>query len=201
MASNAQNAQIAKKSFYEVVFRGKPKVVRAFLAGLVAGADYTAEIYFSFEAGIHHEGKIEHLREMLHVRALDCHVVVDAETSSRLKKLARGLPGTTGLEITSHRHIRNASLEYCYETFARRYDEDILAVFENRPPGLRLKDQERKLHKDPQARGVEAYAPAHHYEASGHGTVVGPVDQVIAFKKTLDGVPLIQAKDIVLNLA
>jgi hypothetical protein len=51
----------AKKSFYEVVFLGKPKVVRAFMKGFVMGNLDNASVIYSFNAGIHHEGKIEKL--------------------------------------------------------------------------------------------------------------------------------------------
>jgi len=197
----AKKVQQAKKSFYEVVFQGKPKVVRAYLAGLADGSGHEAEVYFSFEDGVHHEGKVEHFKEMLHVRALDCHVIVDAETSKQIKKQARELKEKTGLEVTSHRNIRNASFAYCYHAYAKQYDDEILAAFDKRPAGLRLKGQTRDLKKDPSAKGVEAYAPAHDYEAEGRGTVVGPVDQVIAFKRTLDEIQLIEAKEIELNLA
>lgn len=197
----AKKVQQAKKSFYEVVFQGKPKVVRAFLAGLVTGADYNAEYYFSFEAGVHHEDAVEHLKEKFHLRALDCHVIVDTETSKRLKKLDKALPDLVGLTVTSHRHIRNASLAFRYEAFAKRYDDEIVAAIKNRPEGLRLKDAKRKLEKDPKAEGVEAYTAVHDYDAKGSGTVVGAVDKVIAFRKVLAKMPLIQAKKIDLNLA
>ncbi len=55
MASQAT----ATPSFHEVVFRGKPKVVKAFLKGLIMGATRSATIFFSFDEGIHHEGKVE----------------------------------------------------------------------------------------------------------------------------------------------
>ena len=48
-------------TFYEVVFRGKPKVVRAFLSGLVLGSCDGATVYYSFLDGVHHEGKAEKL--------------------------------------------------------------------------------------------------------------------------------------------
>ncbi|PID78773.1 hypothetical protein CSA17_04980 [bacterium DOLJORAL78_65_58] len=197
----AKKVQQAKKSFYEIVFQGKPKVVRAYLAGLADGSGHDAEIYFSFEEGIYHEGKVEKFKEMLHVRALDCHVIVDAQISKLLKKLGKGLMDKTGVEIVSHRNIRNASFTYSYHAYAKQYDHEILAAFDARPDNLRLKNKVRELKEDPSAKGVEVYSPTHHYEAEGSGTVVGPVDQVIAFKKTLDAIQLIQAEEIQLNLA
>ncbi len=197
----ANNKQAAKKSFYEVVFEGKPKVVRAYLAGLVAGSGHEATIFFSFEDGVFHEGKTERLGEFLHVRALDCHVIVDAGTSAMLKKRVRKLPMETGLEITAHKHIRSASLDFSYEAFAKKYNDEIIEIFKTLPLGLRLDGYQRNVKLDPAAKGVEAYASAHHYEACGSGTVIGRVDLVIALKKSLHQFPLVKMEEIVLKLA
>ena len=96
--------------FFEVVFRGKPKVVRAFIKGLMMGADRKVAVYFSFDEGVHHEGKAEKLKEMVGIRAVDCHLIVDAEASALLKKLTRRIADETGLEITAHRRIRSATM-------------------------------------------------------------------------------------------
>ena len=54
----------AKKSFYEVVFLGKPKVVRAFMKGFVMGTLEDATVIYRFDSGIFHEGKVEKMAEM-----------------------------------------------------------------------------------------------------------------------------------------
>ena len=193
--------QAAKKSFYEVIFGGKPKVVRSYIAGLVAGSGHDATVYYSFEDGVFHEGKIERLSELLHVRALDCHVIVDSQTSSLLKKQAKKLPAETGLEITANKHVRSASLEFTFEAFAKRYDDEIVAFFKNLPSGLRMDGYQRTVKLDPSAEGVESYASAHHYEASGSGTVIGRVDLVIELRRKLHQFPLIKLEEINLKLA
>lgn len=194
-----QKRKKTPSAFFEVVFRGKPRVVRAFLSGLVLGAGHKASIHFSFEDGVHHEGKAEMLKEKLRLRPLDVHVVVDGDTSALLKKLARRITEETGLEITSHRKVRSASMEFAFHAYARKYDWDIAQVFDNLPAGLKLRGYKHTVHKDPSARGVEAYAPTHDYEASGSGTVTGPADQLIAFRKKLADYPLVEAEDIVLK--
>ncbi len=191
----------AKKSFYEVVFTGKPKVVRAYLAGLSDGSGQDATIFFSFQDGVFHEGKAERLSELLHVRALDCHVIVDADTSRRLKKVARKLLEETGLEITANKHIRSASLVFGFEAFAKRYNDEIVEVLRNLPVGLRIDGFQHDVKLDPSAKGVEAYAPTHDYEAKGTGIVVGRVDLLIELKRKLRDFPLVKSDEIELNLA
>ena len=188
-------------SFYEVVFRGKPKVVRAFLAGLVMGAGHEARIFYSYEEGVRHEGTAEKLKEKFRLRPLDVHVIVDGDTSALLKKLARRIGADTGLEITSHRKVRSASMDFQFHAYARKYDQDIVAVLASLPADLKLRGYKHTVHQDPSAKGVEAYAPTHDYEASGSGTVSGPVDQLIAFRKQLADYPLVEAEEIILKYA
>jgi hypothetical protein len=187
--------------FYEVVFQGKPKVVRAFLSGLVLGSCDGATVFYSFLDGVHHEGKAERLAEMVGIRGVDCHVIVDETLSAVLKKLGKRIATETGLAIASHRKIRGASLAFEYEAFARKYDAEILAVIQNLPAELKAKGFKREVREDPKARGVEAYSPAHHFEASGKGAITGPVHLVIDLKKTFDKYPLIKADDVVLKLS
>ncbi len=188
-------------SFYEVIFRGKPKVVRAFLSGLVLGSCEGATVFYSFLDGVHHEGKAEKLAEMVGIRGVDCHVIVEAEVSSLLKKLGKKITAETGLSITAHRKIRGASLTFEYNAYARKYDEEILTLLQKLPIGLSTRGFKHEVKEDPAARGVEAYAPAHHFEASGKGAITGPVDLVIALKKTFANLPLIKSEDIILKFA
>jgi len=197
----AQKKTPAKRSFYEVVLRGKPKVVRAFLSGLLMGADREATVFYSYLEGIHHEGKVEHLAEMVGLRGTDCHVVVDADTSTFLKRMARRIAGETGLEITSHRHVRSASLHFTYHAYAKRYEDEIQDFLRDLPGDVKLGGRKHDVRVDPSAKGVEAYSPAHDFEATGEGTITGPVDSVVEVKRRLADYPLIESDDIRLKLA
>jgi hypothetical protein len=200
MEMATKNSKV-KQSFYEVVFQGKPKVVRAFLKGFVMGTVEEPTVIFSFDAGIHYEGKAEKLAEMVGLRSVVCHVVVDAATSALLKKRDRDIGRESGLEITSHRSIRSASMFFKFHAFAPRYNEEIVAAVKKLPAGLRLEGFKHEVRVDPKAKGVEAYSVAHDYEACGEATVVGRIDLVVELKKKFADYPLIQAADIVLNLA
>ena len=188
-------------TFYEVVFRGKPKVVRAFLSGLVLGSCDGATVYYSFLDGVHHEGKAEKLAEMVGIRGTDCHVIVDIEVSALLKKLAKKIAAETGLAINSHRKIRGASLSFEYHAYARQYDEEIITMIKKLPSELNTRGFKHQEKVNPKARGVEAYAPAHHFEACGEGAITGPINLVIELKKSFADYPLIKAEDVVLKLS
>lgn len=195
------NPKKSSTTFYEVVFQGKPKVVRAFVSGLVLGACEGACVYYSFLDGIHHEGKAERLAEIVGLRSTDCYVVVDECVSALLKKLNKKIEAETGLSIRSHRKIRGASFSFEYHAYAKKYDEEILEVLRHLPADVKARNFQHEVHKDPSAKGVEAYSPAHDYEAAGSGAITGPIEAVIEVKRRFTELPLIKAEDISLKLA
>jgi len=191
----------AKKSFYEVVFLGKPKVVRAFMKGFVMGLHDDATVIYSFNAGIHHEGKVEKLAEMVGIRGTDCHLVVDSDTSALLKKRTKRIVAETGLNITSHRNIRSSSMAFKFQAFAPKYNDEIVKLVKNLPAGLRVDGFKHNVKLNPKAKGIEAYSVVHHYEACGEAIIVGRIDLLVELKKKFADFPLIQSEDIVLKLA
>lgn len=197
----AKQTSSAQPAFYEVVFRGKPKVVRAFLHGLVMGAGADATVFFSYTDGIAHEGKMEQLAGKVGLRPTDCHVVVDAGTSALIKSLAKRITGETGIELVTHRRIRSARLSFAWTAYTTRHDAELEQAVQDLPAGVRLQGFTHDVDADPSARGVEAYAPTHHFEARAKGTFVGPVDGLVALRRRLQDYSLLQAEDIELVLA
>lgn len=189
----------ASGAFNEVVFRGKPKVVRAFLSGLLIGAQRRAQVYYSFLEGVRHEGRGEKLAEMVGMRSTDCHVIVDAATADWLKGLSRAIATETGLLVTANRRIRGASLALKYQAYAQRYEDEIMAVLDDLPPGVRLSGLKREVRTDPAAKGIEAYSPAHEFEAKASGTLTGPVDALIGLRRRLAAYPLLKLAEIELK--
>jgi hypothetical protein len=190
-----------RPSFYEVVFRGSPKVVRGFLAGLQVGCNQRSTILYHYDVGIYDESRSERLAERFGFKSADCHVIVDRALSQRLRKIAKILPDKTGLEISSCRHIRSAELPFEFKVYARRYRQEIMALIRGLPEGLRLVDfvDDEKIR--PGAEGVEAYTPVHDYEACGQGTIIGRIDLLVAHRRKLARQPLIAEGMIRLKLA
>ena len=186
--------------FSEVVFRGKPKVVRACLSGLLLGAGRQGAVYYSFLDGVHHEGKAEKLAELVGVRASDCHVIMDAETAAWLRGLSRAITAETGLVITSNRRIRGATMALRYHTYGRKYEDEILALLRDLPAGLRLSGFRQRERLDESGRGLEIYSPVHEFEAVGEGAISGPVDELIRLRRRLAEYPLLKVSDVQLTL-
>lgn len=188
------------RAFNEVVFRGKPKVVRACLSGLLLGAARQASVFYSYLDGVQHEGKAEKLAEFVGVRASDCHVIVDAETAAWLRGLSRAITAETGLAITSNRRIRGASLDLRYHTYGKKHEDEILALLRDLPAGVKLSGFRQQEQVDARGRGVEIYTPVHEFEAVGEGSLSGPVDELIRLRRRLLDYPLLKVADIRLAL-
>jgi len=197
----AAKTRAARPTHFAVVFQGKPKVVRAFLHGLTLGAGIDATLYFCYTEGIEDDGRIERFAERFGLRASDCHVIVDARTSDLLKSLRKDLAAQTGLEIVSHRKVKSASMGFRYKAYTARHDREIRDALRDLPAGTKLRGFEHESKSDPKARGVEAYAPSHEFEARGEGTITGPVDKLVDLKRRVADYPLIAVDDIKLVYA
>jgi hypothetical protein len=197
-----KRTQKAKKmSFYEVVLEGSPKTACGFLAGLLLGSEREGTVFFCQDEGISFESFTDKLAELVRLHPRDCHIIVDAETRNYLTKLAPRIEKETGLRITSCRHIRSASMGFHFEAYGRRYAQEILGKLHSLPAGLRLVDFTSKEDTHPEAAGIEAYTPAHDYEFTGEGRIVGRIDLLIMARRDLDRQPLLQLDRIELNLA
>ena len=197
----ATGRKTVDRAFNEVVFQGKPKAVRSFLSGLLMGSGRQATVYYSFLDGVHHEGKAGKLAAIIGMRGSDCRVIVDADIATWLKSLSRAIAAETGLTISANRRIRGASMEVHYRAYAKRYEDEILAVLKDLPAGLKLTGFHREARVDPGARGVEAYAPVHEFESGAKGVITGRVDLLITLKRRLAEFPLLTAADIELKFS
>jgi hypothetical protein len=198
----AQARAVARrKSFYEVVFAGSPKVVRGFMAGLRIGCAREGVVIFNFDAGIHHEGVGEKLAEFVRLRSLDCHVVVDSGLATLLRRQAQRIADEAGLEIKGCRHVRSAELPFEFTVYARHYYGEIMGLLKDLPRGVRLRDYEQELEERPDAKGPEAYSPVHDFTARGRGKLVGRVDLLVEFRERMSRQALIKEGEILLHLA
>jgi hypothetical protein len=52
----------------------------------------------------------------------------------------------------------------------------------------------------PEGRGVEGYAPEHEFEFKGEGTILGPIEDLLAFRQRLERLEWVQVGDVSLVL-
>ena len=188
-----------EKAFHEVVVEGHFEKSQGLLLGLVLGAGISGELYFSHEEGIRATFG-ERLREIVGLHAPICHAVVD-EPVRALFEGHRSDLAAHDVRLAEVRAIRSARFEFHYHAYAPRYTQEIQALLAALPEGVARKGGEPRERVDERSIGIEAYAPAHHYECDGAGTISGRVDLVIEARRRLAAHPLVKVERVELELA
>jgi hypothetical protein len=197
----AKKPTSARPSFYEAVFQGKPKVVRAFMSGLIMGSGLDATVIWNYDEGIEYGGATGRLVGMVGLRTRVCHVIVDKDTAALLRRLRRRIVAETGLEIAGLRRVKSARMEFEFHTYGARHHRQIVDLLSDLPVGLKLVDFWTDVQEDPKAKGVEAYTAVHDFSSGGKGAVTGRLDLLVAFKSRCAAFPLLETEDVKLTLA
>ena len=188
-------------TFSEVVLTGAADEVRRFLAQLCATAGKSQTCWFHAEAAIDdRESALHKTAETLHLVAGDVHLVASDDIVGLLRADAAAAEAQ-GIRIRSITPVRAASFTLNYRAYTEAHDQEIEALLHDLPRGLQITGETHDVKRDPGARGLEAYSPAHDYEAHGAATIGGRVDHVIAKRKQLAEHELIDPHKIVLERA
>jgi hypothetical protein len=188
--------------FTETVFEGHYNTVRGYIEGLQDGMGTAYSFFFSSESGIAAETLSELIKEWISLGHRLHHVVLEEEFLTKIKEVLAKKEKHALLNsssIKSSKIIKEATFTFKFEAYARKYADEIRELLANLPAGISLEQYtpEEKINHD--AEGVELYAPAHDYIFTGKGTIIGPVEQVVNFRKILDDHPLIEAEKVVLG--
>ncbi|MCU0845253.1 MAG: hypothetical protein MUC76_10040 [Spirochaetes bacterium] len=189
------------KQYSEVVFEGPYSNIRGFIDGFIAGSGKEFAYFFSDNAGVKAETMSEVLKEWISLSNKIHHVVMESDLLDKIKKSLEKSVDSDSLNkasIKSAKAIKSASFRFKFNTYGRKYGDDIKKLLEKLPGGLSLKEYAPVEKVDKDARGVELYSPAHEYSFEGTGVIAGPVDEAIAFRKVLDDHPLVDVA--VINL-
>ncbi len=188
-------------SFYKMVFSGPHDLVHGFLSGILLGAGNHGILWYCLEEEITGPSKAFKLLDKVRVHGEDCHLIVDGKTRALLNRNAKKMFAETGLQIEADNKIGSSRFSYTFHAYAKQYGDEILSTLKAMPRGVKKINTvvEKNIH--PEARGVEAYAPAHHYEISGAGDLTGKIDLIIDARNELDQYPLVKTTWIELELA
>ncbi|MDD2335680.1 MAG: hypothetical protein PHD01_03790 [Geobacteraceae bacterium] len=192
-----------ENKFVEVVFEGHYNTVRGYIEGLQDGMGTAYKFFFSSEAGIKAETLSELIKEWVSLGHRLHHVVMEEAFFSKVKDvlLKKGRDSImTSSSIKSSKNVKEATFDFKFEAYARKYADEIKELLGNLPDGVSLHHYkpEEKINHD--AEGVELYAPAHDYIFHGKGTVIGQIEQVVMLRNILDDHPLIEAEKVFLDL-
>lgn len=188
-------------TWYEVILSGDHDLIHGLLTGLALGAGLEPSIIYAHEAGVAEPGPGHKLKDLLHIGGHQCQIIIDGGTRGLLKKVAKRAFVETGVETISDRRISNAEFKFHYKAYAPRYAEEITDILSSLPKGAKLVSHKHDEKIDPDAKGAEAYTPAHDYEATGHGEIRGCFDLVFEAHMQLDRHPLVDVDEIELELA
>jgi hypothetical protein len=192
-----------ENKFTEVVFEGHYDTVRGFIEGFQDGMGTAHKFFFSSEAGIEAETFAELIKEWVFLGHKLHHVVMEDALFAKIKDvLSRkgkdALLNSSSIKATTC--VKEASFNFKFDAYARKYADEIKELLSNLPQGVSLHHYKPEEKIDPDAEGVELYAPAHDYIFHGKGTIIGPVEQVVAFRMVLNDHPLIEAEKVFLEL-
>lgn len=192
---------MANNTFLEIVVEGPQLLVKGFILGLVEGSYRKGLVLFSRENNIRTETFLELLLEWTHLHNTLTHVVIEGGLLDLIEKGLTATAGDLGLRLRSVKKIREASFDFEYEVYARKYGDDLKGLFAAVPAPLRLSpDYEPKEEVHPEGEEIDAYAPLPAYRLHARGTVFGPIDRLVEFYRIARAVELIKTGEIVLKL-
>jgi hypothetical protein len=169
--------------YCEIVLEGSRGRARGFIDGFLAGRHALPGLLSDAEEeGFDVETLRQRIREAVHPRSETSHLLVeerrvDAVAEAVAEAAERGIPA----RVVSTRAIAGARFRFTMSAYSEEGASRVRGAFERLPDGVRLMpDTTFQERRDPAARGVEAYAPAHAYELRGEGGVEGDLEGVLA---------------------
>ena len=172
-----------KKKYYEVVFEGYWNAIEGLLQGFILGKGKEKEwnYYFSKKTGIKTETLTEAIMEWITLQTKLHHIIMPAELYDAFSS---ALVKTTNPEfadnkyIKSSREIKNASFEFIAKTYGSKYGTEIKAMINNLPKGLEIHNYNPMEKTHEESKGVEMYAPEHHYIFEAEGRISGEIELI-----------------------
>jgi hypothetical protein len=186
-----------------VVLKGSPKVIRGFLAGLALGSAQCLPYWFHHDEDITSPAAASAAKRaaaLLHLQAGEVRLVATAPLVKLLRKVQKEAADRGICEVGEIARIKSASFRISYQAYAQRYHQEIQDLLHDLPRGVQLVDEDHEIRTDPSAVGVEAYAPAHDFEAAGSARLSGRFDLVLAKRKQMREHPLVAVEDLELVL-
>lgn len=168
------------KKYNEVVFEGSFELMKGFVLGFLEGKGIQGEAIFEAEHHIENESKFGQLLRFIGAKGDRTNLIVGAGLHDLIRQAIENRNLKNDLKIVSVREITEAYFEFSYHAYSRKLGEELKTLFGSLPPGLRIEKAScLKETVNPDAKGIEAYAPLHEYEIEASGEIHGPVKEVI----------------------
>jgi hypothetical protein len=167
--------------YYELVIEGPRGWGIGFLHGFLLGCGSAHAVLDAEEEGFEVESLREQIREFLLPTAEILHLVVPGTMVPQIRRAIRAAASRgRAMTIKHERSLTGARFRFEFSIYSREHAARWRRRFENLPPGARLsKGTSFTEIRDPDARGLEMYAPVHQYELHGEGEVEGDLAAVL----------------------
>lgn len=192
-----------QKEFIEVVFEGDYHTIRGYMEGFAAARGKESIFFFCSDCGVKTDTLSEHIREWISLGGKLHHLLIESGFFDEIRAALavadkKALLGSSA--IKSAKKVNGASFSFHFETYGRKYAEEIKDILARLPEEVSLTDYLPKEKIDEDCKGVELYTVCHDYEFTGAGTLAGPVEEIITLRADLDAHPLIEAEKIRLEI-
>ena len=156
--------------WYMIVIEGSERDLRAFVSGFLAdrGAD-PARVAFVDDVGLERESLHERLRALLH-------------------------GGHHALIVPDD--LATATFGFAAEVFARDVSTAIRTVVGALPAGVHATQHSEHEEEHAESKGVELYAPAHHYAYRVRGVLTGPVEGALNVRRRLADIEAVRLEPL-----
>lgn len=181
--------------YYELLVKGNEDKIFAYLNGYLTSKKIKKGVIFCDECPF----DIHELRELIRYHGEVAHIVCRAGLRQTVLSALRSAPAAYSFEIKKDRKISKAAFEFKFETFSKKVASGLKRTFTQMPKGLELLEYEPEERIDPDAAGIERYAPAHDYRFAGKGKITGNVETLLDFHRQLSQSEFIKLEKIELE--
>ena len=168
----------------ELVIEGREEVVRAFVAGLVAGRGgrERADVVHAGDVDLEPATLGERLRELL-ARQSHSVVLVGPSLAPALVAALAAQGPPLELKLESQRAVAAATVSIRAEVFARETAVALRALLDGVPAGVRVEQRVESEELHPEGKGVELYAPLHEYAYRVSAELHGAVGELVGLRQ------------------
>jgi hypothetical protein len=188
------------RKYYEVCVEGAFDLVKGFIFGLLEGRGLTGEAIIAREHSIKKDWEFKDFLRRISGKEDQVRIVASDKAVAAIEEAEANLRDELDIKVLSIRKIGGAHFYFTYESYTKEAGDELKALFANPPEGVSVSGYKVEEEVNPEAQGIEAYAPLHRYEGRGKGRVYGLVREIIAFHEKLRENSLVQVEDIELDI-
>ncbi|HET6279199.1 MAG TPA: hypothetical protein VFG08_10485 [Candidatus Polarisedimenticolia bacterium] len=167
--------------YHEMVIEGPRGWGAGFVHGFLEGRGSHLQVLDAEEEGFEVESLRERIRELLVPTAEILHLVVPEPLVADVRRAVKSAAARgRAMTIRIEHAVSGIRFRFEFIVYSRQHATRLRRRLEQLPPGARLSQGTSFTEtRDPDATGLELYAPAHEYELRAEGEVEGDLEAVL----------------------